>query len=131
MQKLHPSVHAEQMAIDKLPIRTSKKIIDVSLIVIRISRGTTNYDNCCLGSSKPCIDCVNRINNAIHKGYRINNIYYSQSDGSIAIKKLKDVINEKQYLSKHYINRALPKKYKELEIENPERVNSKKSHLKL
>jgi hypothetical protein len=119
------SIHAEAMAIDKLPKRTSRKIIDVSLLVTRISRKTKSSDSCILGNSRPCIECIMKISDAIHKGYRITNIYYSDKLGEIVHKKLNDMLGEKQYTTKYYVTHKLPKKLQGFAIENPDRIGSK------
>jgi hypothetical protein len=48
-----------------------------------------------LGSSKPCVKCVNYMMiRAREKGYKINKIYYSTTENTIVCQKLADLYNE-------------------------------------
>lgn len=90
------TIHAECSAIDKLPNNKGKnKKVDILVIRTSFSRK--------LGNSKPCIMCLDHMYNyaATMKGYKINNVYYSDECGNIQTKKLNHLIfNDKLHLSK-------------------------------
>jgi hypothetical protein len=96
-----PSIHAECDAIAKLiPLKRKKKLECIDLLVIRLSR----INN--LQMSKPCINCVQTMKiYPISKGYKINNIYYSDNNGNIIKTNLKSLENSEQHLSKFYRNK--------------------------
>lgn len=104
------SVHAEEMAINKLRKNKSKKLIKISLLVIRITEGST-IDSYTLSNSKPCIACVHKIKNVTKLGYKIDKIYYSDSNGNILFFKLRELLKQKQHLSNYYKSHPLPKLY--------------------
>ncbi|AEX61397.1 putative cytidine deaminase [Megavirus courdo7] len=104
------STHAEEMALDKLKKNRSKRIIDVSLIVIRITPSSTP-DSYKLANSRPCIGCIHKIKNSFNYGVRINKIYFSNENGEIICYKLRDILSEKQHLSKYHRMSMIPKKY--------------------
>ena len=63
------------------------------MLVVRLSK--TNI----LQSSKPCSNCIQRMNHIpCQKGYKLRNIYYSDSDGII----IKTNLNKLQYDEQHY-----------------------------
>lgn len=101
------SFHAEEVAIEKLRSNKRNNIINVSLIVVRITSASNN-NKYKLTNSRPCINCVHNIKNAIKYGYRISKIYYSNEFGKIVCYRLKNIIKEKQHLSKYYRNNILP-----------------------
>jgi hypothetical protein len=102
------SVHAEVMAMDKIRQNKSKKIIDVSLLVIRITKKSvaTSYQ---LSNSRPCICCIHKIKNMNCHGYRISKIYYSDDMGNIICSKLRDIVREKHHICKYFRDVAIPK----------------------
>ena len=71
------SIHAEENCIDKLPYIKNGKIKRVSLLVIRITRTGI------ITMSKPCFRCINFMNRALEKGYKIDTVYYSNNEGQI------------------------------------------------
>lgn len=83
-------IHAEEDAINNLPIN-NKKPIYVSMIVVKLS-------NDCFSNSMPCSMCVDKIIKAKNKGYIISKIYYSDIHGDIIKINLNDI-------------HLLPKKY--------------------
>ncbi len=102
------STHAEEMAIEKIKKNRKKKLTNVSLIVIRISYGSTpDFYN--LTNSRPCVACISKINNIRRIGYKISKIYFSNENGDIVCYKLRDIIKEKQHLSKYYRTATIPK----------------------
>lgn len=105
--KLHVncnSIHAEDMAISKLP--PTKKRTKISLIVIRISACSTS-SNYRLTESKPCLACYNKISNIY--GYRIKNIYWSDMNGLIIKRSYRDFLSDTFTLSKYYRMSNVPK----------------------
>ena len=108
------STHAEEMAIDKLiknirkSRKYSRKIIDVSLMVIRMSaKGTPDCYR--LGNSKPCSNCLHRINSLPKYGYRVTKIYYSDDDGTISVSNATDLENDETVRpSSFYRNTNIP-----------------------
>lgn len=90
-------------------------------MVIRITPAST-INFYVLANSRPCIACLYRIKNTINFGYRITKVYYSNENGEIVCYKLRDIVNEKQMLSKYYRKLAIPKKYfNEFEIVNTDK----------
>lgn len=102
------AIHAEEMAIDKIHFKKARKIINVSIIVIRITLSST-IDCYHLANSRPCIACMHKINNTTPLGFRINNVYFSDNNGNILRYKLRDIIKEKQHVSKFYRIVNIPK----------------------
>jgi hypothetical protein len=95
---LEPGVHAEHDAINKLkPLKRKKHLQNINLLVIRLSRKNK------LQSSKPCVDCINKIKFLPEKkGYKIKNIYYSDDNENIVKSNLKTLENEELHYSKYY-----------------------------
>lgn len=94
-----PSIHAEASALKKLPVNMNKhyKLADVFVIRTSLNRK--------LGNSKPCIKCLDNMYNFAlkKKGYKINNVYYSTTDGTIEKKKLTTLIFEEEFhVSRYY-----------------------------
>ena len=102
------ATHAEEMALDKIYLKKTKKIINVSIIVIRItpSSTATNYK---LANSRPCLMCMHKIKNTTSSGYRVTNVYFSDNNGQILKYKLRDLVKEKQHISKFYRFTHVPK----------------------
>jgi cytidine deaminase len=70
------TIHAEHNCINKLP-KNDGRIKNVSILIIRTNK---------LGeliSSKPCMHCIYKMNEAVKMGYRITNVYYSDKNGEI------------------------------------------------
>lgn len=95
---LTPGIHAEYEAIKKLiPLRKTKKLESVNLLVIRLSGKNK------LQSSKPCSNCIDTMKTLPEKkGYKIQNIYYSDSNENIVKTTLKNLDNEEKHISKYY-----------------------------
>ena len=106
-----PSTHAEEMALEKLKPNYGKKIIKISLLVIRISQASTPTKYT-LGNSRPCASCLYKIKNSISIGYKIDKVYFSNDFGNIICYKLRDIIKEKQFVSRYYRMHTIPKKLK-------------------
>jgi cytidine deaminase len=97
---IDPGVHAEHNALLKLkPSKNKKRLESINLLVVRFSK--TNK----LQSSKPCNNCI-KIMESIpeKKGYKIQTIYYSNSDGNIVKTNLANLKNEDQHYSRYYRN---------------------------
>lgn len=104
------SVHSESMAIDKMKICKKAKRTKVSLLVIRITQSSTP-DNFRLVNSRPCVKCLYNLYQFHNRtNYYVDKIYYSTSDSGIVMSRFNHIINEKQYVSKYYRQRSLPKK---------------------
>ena len=80
------SVHAEHDAILNLPVNPKKHAKKVDILVIRASKTGK------LGMSMPCVRCVRMMTElAREKGYTINHVYYSTTDGDIIRSKLGNI----------------------------------------
>jgi cytidine deaminase len=97
---LEPGIHAEHNALLKLKQSINKKRLEpVNLLVVRFSK--TNK----IQSSKPCSNCIQIMDTMPEKkGYKIQNIYYSNSDGDIVKTNLTTLKNEEQHYSRYYRN---------------------------
>jgi hypothetical protein len=97
-----PGIHAEYDALTKLmPIRRKKKLESINLLVVRLS--TKNK----IQSSKPCFNCIETMKKFPPKiGYKIDNVYYSDSNGDITKTNLKILDEEEKHYS-HYFRRKL------------------------
>lgn len=93
-----PSIHAEYDAISKLmPIKRKKKLEAIDILVIRVSR----INN--IQMSKPCFNCIQIMKTIPEKkGYKINNIYYSNNNGDIVKTNIKCLDNTEYHYSKYY-----------------------------
>lgn len=94
-----PGIHAECDAISKLlPLRKKKHLEHINILVIRISPKNK------LQPSKPCNNCIeSMIRLPPKKGYKIQNIYYSDSFGNIIKSSLNSLENsEEKHYSKFY-----------------------------
>ena len=92
-----PGIHAECEAISKLiPLKPRKKLENINLLVIRLS--TKNKIQC----SKPCYNCIETMKKLPPKiGYKINNIYYSDSTGNIVKTTIKALEKEERHYSQY------------------------------
>ncbi len=95
-----PSIHAEHNAISKLlPLKKKKRLESIDILVIRVSRTNT------IQMSKPCYNCIQIMKTLPEKkGYKINNIYYSDNHGDIIKTNIKCLENSEQHISKYYRN---------------------------
>lgn len=93
-----PGIHAEHNALSKLkPIKYKKRLEQINILVIRLSK--TNK----IQSSKPCNNCI-KIMEIIpeKKGYKLQNIYYSDDKGNIIKTSLNTLKNEEKHYSRYY-----------------------------
>jgi hypothetical protein len=95
------SIHAEEDAIHKLqPLQWKKKLKIIHILVIRVS--PTNN----LQSSKPCANCIECMKNApLLKGYKIQNVYYSDENGNVIKTNLTKLDSEEKHYTRYYKNR--------------------------
>lgn len=100
---LEPGIHAEHDAINKLkPLKKKKHLQNINLLVIRLSKKNK------LQTSKPCVDCINKIKVLPEKkGYKIKNIYYSDDNENIVKSNLKTLENEELHYSKYYRSKLI------------------------
>ena len=98
-----PGIHAEHDAVSKLmPSKYKKRLEIVNLLVIRLSSKNK------LQLSKPCYRCINTMNILpIKKGYKIQNIYYSDDKNNIIKIPLKKLEKEEKHYSKYDRQRLL------------------------
>jgi len=98
-----PGIHAEHDAVSKLiPLKYKKRLEIVNLIVIRLSSKNK------LQLSKPCNRCINTMNILpIKKGYKIQNIFYSDDKNNIVKISLKKLEKEEKHYSKYDRQRLL------------------------
>lgn len=78
-----PSIHAEHNAVSKfMRLNKFRRFLSshekIDIVVIRLSRSGV------VGYSRPCKNCIKRL---MSYDVTINNIYYSDSDGSIKVEK--------------------------------------------
>ena len=93
-----PGIHAEHNALLKLkPIKIKKKLESIDLLVVRFSKTSK------IQSSKPCNNCIKIMNEIPEKkGYKIQNIYYSDTNENIVKTNLSSLMNEEQHYSRFY-----------------------------
>jgi cytidine deaminase len=98
---IKPGIHAEQDAINKLQsLNNKKKLESINLLVIRLSSKNS------LQSSKPCANCIESMKILpTKKGYKIQNIYYSDNTGNIIKTSLTSLDNEEKHYSRFYKQR--------------------------
>ncbi len=102
------SVHAEANAIKKLqslPRQRRPKKID--LMVVRVSCSGK------LGSSKPCLHCIVKMYRELPiKGYNLEDVYYTDSEGVICCKKFIELLDDDTpHVSKYYKERNMANKF--------------------
>ncbi len=95
-----PGIHAECDAISKLiPLNPRKKLENINILVIRLSPKNK------IQSSKPCSNCIETmINLPPKKGYKVQNIYYSDVFGEIIKTSLNTLEKEERHYSRFYRN---------------------------
>jgi cytidine deaminase len=90
--------HAESDAIRHLiPRQKKKKNKNIDILVIKITKQKQ------ISISKPCFHCMLYLNKIPpKKGYKINNIYYSDHDGNIIESSFSFLCCNTTHLSKYY-----------------------------
>lgn len=91
--------HAETDALQHLPPNRSKRWITLDLLVVRVTK-TGNIKN-----SRPCVKCIEFMMKV--SGYKIRNVYYSNSNGEIVCEKLLDLYHSEE----QHVSLAFKKKY--------------------
>jgi len=96
------SLHAEHNAIIKLRPRYSKKLLPINVLVLKTS--LTGL----IGMSKPCSHCLVIMSTIPQKkGYKINNIFYTNGEGNIEKHKLQSLLySDDIHVSKHFSDRG-------------------------
>ena len=94
----NPGIHAECDALTKLmPLKNRKRLESINLLVVRFSPKNK------IQSSKPCNNCIETMKIYPKRlGYKIDNIYYSDSDGNIIKTSLKILDEEEKHYSKYF-----------------------------
>lgn len=102
------TIHAEQNAISKLPVRRSKKLKRINLLVVRTSKSGK------LNNSRPCLHCIRSMTAKTPLyGYKIHYVYFSTDDGSIKKTKLSELTQCKEnHISSFYRKRLFQMKRK-------------------
>jgi cytidine deaminase len=98
-----PGVHAECDAISKLmPLKNKRKLESINLLVIRLT--TKNK----IQSSKPCHNCIETMKILPQKkGYKLENIYYSDENGNIIKTNLNKLDTEEKHYSKYFRRKCI------------------------
>jgi cytidine deaminase len=98
-----PGIHAECDAILKLmSLKNKKKLESINLLVIRLS--TKNK----IQSSKPCGNCIETMKTLPQKkGYKIENVYYSDEEGNIIKTTLNKLDSEDKHYSKYFRRKSM------------------------
>ena len=93
-----PGLHAERDVLGKLvPLKYKKRLESINLLVVRLSKKNK------VQSSKPCNNCIYWMRQIPEKkGYKIQNIYYSDGEGNIVRTTLNVLENEEQHYSRFY-----------------------------
>ncbi len=90
-------IHAEHDALLKIIPNRKRRLKNVNLLVIRVSGRNK------LQSSKPCNNCIETMKRlSIKKGYKIQNVYYSDNNENIVKTTLYDLENDEKHYSKYY-----------------------------
>ena len=90
-------IHAELDAINKLKPLKNKRMQNVNLLVIRITKSKI------LQNSKPCANCINVMKKLPQKkGYNIKNVYYSDDNGKIIKSSINKLENDELHYTRYY-----------------------------
>lgn len=93
-------VHAEEDALNKLKPNKNNNPIRINILVIRISK--TNV----LQTSKPCANCIEKLKKIPgKKGYKLDNIYYSESPEKIIKTTISILDSEEKHYSRFFKNK--------------------------
>ena len=95
-----PGIHAEHNALLKLmPLKYKRHLCNIDLLVIRISKQNK------LQCSKPCNNCIQLMKKIPEKkGYKIQNVYYSDGNGNIVKTNLNKLERQEKHYSRFYRN---------------------------
>lgn len=101
MARDNMSFHAEHNALQKLKNRDTKKLLSINIFVLKTSLTGV------VGNSKPCAHCLAiMLTLPLKKGYKISNIYYTNSDGNIEKRKLSELILDDLHVTKLFLDRG-------------------------
>lgn len=102
---LFPTVHAEDDAINKLPVlrRNRRHLKKIDLLVIRANQGGT------VGNSKPCFKCIHDLYTKLpKKGYILDTVYYTDKGQVIVSKKFSHILSEGgHHVPKYFANKII------------------------
>ena len=96
------NMHAEMDIIRKLPpLKFKAKKTNINLIVIRVDKFGL------LKNSTPCSMCIKYMERTnVLTSYKINNIYYSDQNGNIIIRKLNELMDApNKYITTRFKNK--------------------------
>jgi len=94
------SYHAEHNAIRKLKNRDTKKLLPINIFVLKTTLAGT------VGSSSPCAHCLAVMCTLPNKkGYRVVNVYFTNSERQIIKKKISELLVAEPYVSRYYLIR--------------------------
>ena len=97
----YKSCHAEHEAINRLKNRNTKQLMGINIYVLR------NTLTRSVGMSKPCAHCLAIMCTLPQKkGYKINNIFYTDQNGTIEKKKLGELLNDDLHISRMYSEKS-------------------------
>lgn len=93
-----PGLHAEQDVLGKLaPLKYKRRLENINLLVVRLSKKNK------IQSSKPCHNCIHWMKIIPEKkGYKLQNIYYSDGEGNLVRTTLDILQKEEQHYSRFY-----------------------------
>lgn len=93
-----PGLHAERDVLGKLaPLKYKKKLEIINLLVVRLSKKNK------IQSSKPCNNCIHWMKVIPEKkGYKLQNVYYSDGEGNLVKTTLDILQQEEQHYSRFY-----------------------------
>lgn len=97
---IFPTVHAEDDAINKLPVlKRNRKLKKVDLLVIRANQGGT------VGNSKPCFKCIGDLYKKLpKKGYVLDTVYYTDKGEVLVSKKFSQLLyDDAKHIPKYFI----------------------------
>jgi cytidine deaminase len=101
MARDNVSFHAEHNAIQKLKNRETKKLLPINIFVLKTTLTGV------IGNSKPCSHCLGvMLTLPQKKGYKISNIYYTNTEGNIEKKKLNELLNEELHITRLFFDRG-------------------------
>lgn len=101
MARDNVSFHAEHNALQKLKSRDTKKLLPINIFVLKTSLTGV------VGNSKPCAHCLAvMLTLPLKKGYKISNIYYTNSDGNIEKKKLAELLMDDLHITRLFFDRG-------------------------
>jgi hypothetical protein len=97
---IFPTVHAEDDAINKLPVlrRNRRRLKKIDLLVIRANQGGT------VGNSKPCEKCLGDLYRKLpKKGYVLDTVHYTDKGEILVSKKFTKLLyDENKHVSKYF-----------------------------